>query len=171
MSKKLSIFSLSLITIGSVDSIRNLPAAALAGNQLVNYFILALFLFLLPCAVISGWFSKQSNQGVFSWVKSGLGKPTAFMAAWFQCLQNVLLYPPLLSFIAGTILYIISPEHIENKSLIFLIIVVITVGLTWVNLRGIQLSSRLNVFCSIFGLIIPFILIFIIENQFSNEGF
>lgn len=162
MNNKLSVFSLSLLTIGSVDSIRNLPAAALAGSQLINYFILALFLFLLPCAVISGWFSQQANQGVYSWVKTGLGEKAALMAAWFQCLQNVLLYPTLLSFIAGIILYLVSPEHAENKNLIFLIIVVLTVSLTQINLRGIRLSSRINSFCTIFGLVIPFALIFII---------
>ncbi|RUR12493.1 APC family permease [Legionella sp. km772] len=162
MRNKLSVLSLGLLTIGSVDSIRNLPAAALAGNYLLHYFILALFLFLLPCALISGWFSQQSHQGVYSWVKSGLGRQPAFMAAWFQCLQNVLLYPTLLSFIAGVILYLVAPELTENKSLIFFIIVGITIGLTQINLRGIQLSNRVNTFCTITGLIVPFILILII---------
>ncbi len=47
MSKKhsLTIFSLTMITVGSVDSIRNLPATALFGSQLIFYFILRRFIF------------------------------------------------------------------------------------------------------------------------------
>jgi len=70
--KRLSVLNLTLITVCSVDSIRNLPAAALAGNQLVSYFILALLFFLLPCAIISIWFSRQSDQGIYGWVKRHL---------------------------------------------------------------------------------------------------
>ncbi|KGP63586.1 amino acid:proton antiporter [Legionella norrlandica] len=159
MKRQLSVFSLTLITVCSVDSIRNLPAAALAGSQLYHYFVLALVFFLLPCAIVSSWFSNQSEQGVYGWVKKGLGNHWAFMAIWFQCIQNILIYPTLLSFIAGTLLYSISPDLVQNKSLLFLIIIVLIWSLTWINLKGVQLSSRFNSYCSITGLIIPFIII------------
>lgn len=159
MSRKLSVFSLTLITVCSVDSIRNLPAAAIAGSQLFLYFSLALIFFLLPCAIISCWFSNQSQQGVFGWVKKGLGKHYAFMAIWFQCVQNVLIYPTLLSFIAGTLLYSISPDLAKNQYLLVLTILIQIWGLTWINLKGIHFSSRFNTLCSITGLLIPFIII------------
>ncbi|MCL9683761.1 APC family permease [Legionella maioricensis] len=159
MKKRLSVLSLTLITVCSVDSIRNLPAAAIAGSQLFNYFSLALIFFLLPCAIISSWFSNQSQQGVYGWVKKGLGKHAAFMAIWYQCVQNILIYPTLLSFIAGTLLYSISPDLVENKGLLFLIVIFLIWGLTWINLKGIQFSSRFNSFCSITGLLIPFTII------------
>lgn len=53
MKSRLSVLSLALITVCSVDSIRNLPAAALAGDQLFYYFALALLFFLLPCAIVA----------------------------------------------------------------------------------------------------------------------
>lgn len=161
MNSKLSVFSVTLITICSVDSIRNLPVAALAGSHLFHYFTLALLFFLLPCAIVAIWFSSQSQQGVYGWVKQGLGQPFAFMAILFQCIQNVLLYPTLLIFIAGTFLYTLSPELVEHKSILFGIILVLIWGLTWVNLKGIQLSSRFNSFCTITGLFIPFCIILI----------
>ncbi|MCL5272546.1 MAG: APC family permease [Gammaproteobacteria bacterium] len=159
MKKRLTVFSLTLITVCSVDSIRNLPAAALAGSQLFSYFTLALIFFLIPCAITSMWFSNQSQQGVYGWVKKGLGKRSAFLAIWFQCVQNVLIYPTLLSFIAGTLLYSISPDLVDNKGLLFIIIIALIWMLTWINLQGIQLSSRFNSFCSITGLLVPFSII------------
>lgn len=162
MTKKLTVLSLTLITVGSVDSVRNLPAAALVGPNLFFYFGLALLFFLLPCAIISSWFSHQSHEGIYGWVKKSLGKNVGFIAVWFQWMQNLLLYPTFLSFIAGTFLYCIDPLLIEQKGLLFILINALIWSLTWVNVKGIGLSHRLTIFCSLFGLIIPFILILLI---------
>lgn len=110
------------MTVGSVDSIRNLPAAALVGTEILWYFGLAFLLFLLPSAVISGWFSSKSSEGIYGWVKNSLGKKSGFIAVWFQWMQNILIYPTFFSFIAGGLLYCINPALIENKFLIFLLL-------------------------------------------------
>ena len=44
----LTVFSLTMITVGSVDSIRNLPATALFGSQLIFFFTLGALFFLIP---------------------------------------------------------------------------------------------------------------------------
>lgn len=159
MGKKLTVFSLTLMTVGSVDSIRNLPAAALVGTEILWYFGLAFLLFLLPSAVISGWFSSKSSEGIYGWVKNSLGKKSGFIAVWFQWMQNILIYPTFFSFIAGGLLYCINPALIENKFLIFFIVNVLIWSLTGINIRGFHLSKHLSVFCSIVGLLLPFILI------------
>ncbi|KTD41343.1 APC family permease [Legionella parisiensis] len=162
MNKKLTIFSLTLMTVGSVDSIRNLPAAALVGAEIFWYFGLAFFFFLLPSAVISGWFSSKSHEGIYGWVRSSLGKKTGFIAVWFQWMQNILIYPAFFSFIAGAFLYCINPNLIENKMLLFIMINFLIWCLTWINIKELHLSNRLTVFCSIVGLLLPFILILVI---------
>lgn len=159
MNKKLTVFSLTLMTVGSVDSIRNLPAAALVGTDIFWYFGLALCFFLLPSAIIAGWFSSKSHEGIYGWVKKSLGPKAGFIAIWFQWMQNILIYPTFFSFIAGTLLYCINPNFIENKGLLFILINLFIWCLTWVNIKGIYLSHRVTVFCSIFGLLLPFILI------------
>lgn len=123
MPKKLTTFSLVLLTVGSVDSIRNLPAAALVGKEIFFYFTLALLLFLLPSAVIAAWFSGQSKEGIYGWVKQSLGRNIGFMAIWFQWMQNILIYPTFFSFIAGSLLYCLAPHLIETRfySLLLLI--------------------------------------------------
>ena len=45
-SKKISLLSLVMITVVSVDSIRNLPAAAKFGEILITFYILAAIFFL-----------------------------------------------------------------------------------------------------------------------------
>jgi glutamate:GABA antiporter len=72
----LTVFSLTMITVGSVDSIRNLPATALFGSQLIFYFLLGALFFLIPTALVSaelasGW-ARQG--GVYVWIKEAFGK-------------------------------------------------------------------------------------------------
>ena len=46
--KTLGIFALIMITITSVDSLRNLPATALFGSPLIIFFLIAGIGFLIP---------------------------------------------------------------------------------------------------------------------------
>lgn len=153
----LSIFSLTMITVGSVDSIRNLPATALFGSQLIAFFILGAVFFLIPTALISAELASSWPQqgGVYIWVKEAFGKKTGFLAIWLQWIENVIWYPTILSFVAGTIAYLIHPELAKNPYFLWLIIVGSFWGATLVNLRGVHYSASFSAICAIFGLLLP----------------
>ncbi|MGQ3887494.1 APC family permease [Legionella sp. CNM-1927-20] len=159
MPKKLSTLQLTLIIVCSVDSIRNLPAAALIGWDLFIYFPLAFLFFLLPSAAIASWFTQQSDEGIYGWVKLSLGRGFGLIAIWLQFMQNLFIFPTFLAFIAGLFLYCLDSALAQNNQLIFLITNALIWGLTWINWRGFSLSALLTVFCSVIGLIIPFLLI------------
>ena len=157
----LTIFSLTMITVGSVDSIRNLPATALFGSQLIAFFILGALFFLIPTALVSaelasGW-PKQG--GVYIWVKEAFGKQVGFLAIWLQWIENVIWYPTILSFVAGTIGYLINPSLANNPYFLCLVIVSSFWGATLVNLRGMSSSALLSNICAISGLLLPMALI------------
>lgn len=157
----LTIFSLTMITVGSVDSIRNLPATALFGSQLIFYFLLATFFFLIPVALVSaelasGW-PKQG--GIYIWVKQAFGKRTGFLAIWLQWIENVIWYPTILSFVAGTIGYLINPDLTNSPYFLWFVIVSSFWGATLLNLQGMHSSALFSNFCSIAGLLIPMALI------------
>ncbi|KTD03020.1 APC family permease [Legionella feeleii] len=163
MSSKhtLSIFSLTMITVGSVDSIRNLPATALFGSQLISFFILGALFFLIPTALVSaelasGW-AKQG--GIYIWVKEAFGKKTGFLAIWLQWIENVIWYPTILSFVAGTIGYLINPSMASNPYFLWIVIVSAFWGATLVNLRGMRSSALFSNICALSGLLLPMALI------------
>lgn len=168
--KPLTLLSIILITIVSVDSIRNLPATAIFGGQIFFFFIGACLLFLLPCAFISAELaaheSSDNEGGIYYWVKAAFGDNAAFIGIWFQWLENVIFYPAILSFVAGTLAYIISPNNAttlnENKYYILSVILIIFWMLTFINMRGIKLTARISNLCTIFGLIIPMSIIIIL---------
>lgn len=162
-SKKhaLTIFSLTMITVGSVDSIRNLPATALFGSQLIAFFFLGALFFLIPTALISaelasGW-PKQG--GIYIWVKEAFGRHIGFLAIWLQWIENVIWYPTILSFVAGTIGYLINPAMASNAHFLWLIIVLSFWGATLINMRGMSSSALFSNVCAISGLLLPMSLI------------
>lgn len=157
----LTIFSLTMITVGSVDSIRNLPATALFGSQLIFYFILGAIFFLIPTALVSaelasGW-PKQG--GIYVWVKEAFGKNMGFLAIWLQWIENVIWYPTILLFVGGTIAYLISPELSTSPYFLWALVVGSFWGATLINLRGMNSSAFFSTLCSLSGLLLPMTLI------------
>jgi glutamate:GABA antiporter len=168
----LTIFSLTMITVGSVDSIRNLPATALFGSQLIFYFILGAVFFLIPTALVSaelasGW-AKQG--GIYIWVKEAFGKKTGFLAIWLQWIENVIWYPTILSFVAGTIGYLINPALTSNPYFLWSVIVTCFWGATIINLRGMSSSAAFSTLCSLAGLLLPMSLIIGLGVAWITQG-
>ncbi|MFA6408946.1 MAG: amino acid permease [Gammaproteobacteria bacterium] len=165
-------FSLILVTVGAVDSIRNLPTAALFGSSLVFFFIFGAILFLFPSALVAAELVSTWPEcgGVYVWVREAFGKKTGFLAIWFQWVENVIWFPTVLSFIAGSIGYMIAPNLASNRFFLVSIIIASFWLVTIVNLRGVNSSVRLGNFCTIFGLLIPIALIIVLGIKWVLSG-
>lgn len=153
----LTVFTLTMITVGSVDSIRNLPATALFGSQLIAFFVLGAICFLIPTALVSaelasGW-PKQG--GVYVWVKEAFGQRAGFLAIWLQWIENVMWYPTILAFVAGTVGYLIHPNLATNPYFLWSVIVASFWCVTLINLRGMKSSAFFSNVCALSGLILP----------------
>jgi len=157
----LSVFSLVMITVVSVDSIRNLPATALFGSLLIFFFVFAAIFFLIPSALVSAELSSgwPKQGGVYIWVREAFGKKVGFLAIWFQWIENVIWYPTILSFVAGSIGYLFSPSLISNKFFLIAVILAAFWGTTIINLMGMKVSAWFSNFCAITGLLAPMALI------------
>ncbi|HHF3031236.1 TPA: APC family permease [Vibrio diabolicus] len=158
---KLSVFSIIMITVTSVDSVRNIPGAALFGSHAISFFLLAGLCFFVPtalvCAELSTTYPEQG--GVYLWGKETLGPNFGFATVWYQYAENIVYYPPLISFIVATGAYPFFPDLAQNNMFMLVMINVIFWALTLVNIFGLRLSSLItNVFGTL-GLIFPILLI------------
>lgn len=162
--RTLTVFALVMITTGSVDSIRNLPATALFGSSLIFFFIIAAVFFLIPCALVSAELASSwtDEGGVYIWVKEAFGVPIAYMAIWFQWLENVIWYPTILSFVAGTFAFLIEPSLAHNKDFLITVILFTFWSVTIVNCFGVKVSAWFSNICGMFGLIVPMCLIILL---------
>jgi len=91
--------------------------------------------------------------------EKAFGSEMAFLAIWLQWVENVIWYPALLAFVAGTAGYLFSPTLAANPYFLMTVILLSFWGATAINLRGMQASSFFSVLCTITGLLIPMALI------------
>jgi len=161
-TEKLSAFLLTMLIVGSIDSIRNLPTTALFGNALIFFLLLSAVLFLFPTALVSAQLaSTWSNKagGIYTWVKDALGEKFALLAIWLQWINTVVWFPTILSFIAGIAAYLINPALAQNKIFLVSVILVSFWGLTFINLFGLKTSAKFVTACTLFGVLLPIVII------------
>lgn len=157
-SQKISVLALVLLITGAIDSIRNLPGTALFGSSLIFFFIFSALVFLIPVALISAELSaawSEDEGGIYSWVKHAFGEGVAFITIWLQWINTLVWYPTILSFIAGTIAYLVDPDLAQNKYYLVGVILFIFWSLTLVGLSGLKASAHFASFCAIVGMIVP----------------
>ena len=157
MPKKISLFSLVFLIVAAIDSIRNLPSMALFGSSLVFFFVFAALSFLIPVALLSAEFSSRYPEegGIFHWVRHAFGEKLAFLAIWLQWINTMVWYPTILTFIAGTAAYLFNPSLAQSKPFLIAVVLIVFWGLTWLNLKGIHVSAKINSFCGMIGIIFP----------------
>ena len=157
MNNKISLFSLTLLIVAAIDSIRTLPTTAFFGSSLVFFYLLAAFFFLIPVGFVSAEFSSKfpDEGGVFHWVRSTLGDKCGLLAVWLQWINTMVWYPTMLLFIAGTASYLVNSQFASSKPFLLAGSLLIFWALTLLNLKGIKTTSKVNSFCGTVGTLIP----------------
>lgn len=172
MKKPLGVFSLVMINVIAVDSLRTLPISAHYGSSIIFYYLLAAITFFIPAALVTaelatGWPTKG---GIYAWVKEAFGAKVGFLIIWLQWIYNIVWYPTILSFVAVTIAYLINPELAQNK----LYLVFTTFGLFWlstlVNCFGMKTSSLISSFGAVVGTLIPMTFIILLSAYWLLSG-
>lgn len=160
-TRKLTLMMMVLITVGAVDSIRNIPTTALFGPKIIVFFLIASVFFLIPAALISAELAARfpEDNGIYDWVRHAFGPKWGFIAVWLQWVENIPFFPALISFIIGTIIYLFSPALANDKYVQLVLILGIFWALTIVNIFGIRLSASISSFCTLVGLVIPMALL------------
>lgn len=157
MKGKISFFSLVMLIVAGIDSIRTLPTTAFFGTSLIFFYLLSAALFLMPVALISAEFSSRYPEegGVFHWIRFAFGDRVGLLAVWLQWINTMVWYPTMLLFISGTTTYLINPTFVDHKMYLLLVSLSIFWGLTFLNLWGIQVSAKINSLCGIIGTLFP----------------
>lgn len=170
---KISVFALVLLITGAIDSIRNLPATALFGSTLIFFFIFSAIVFLIPVALVSAELSStwsEEEGGIYSWVNHAFGENFAFLTIWLQWINTLVWYPTIISFIAGTLAYLINPDLAQNKYYIVCVILTIFWSLTLIGITGLRSSASFAGFCAIVGMIIPMGFIIVLAGIWVVQG-
>ncbi|MFH0878426.1 MAG: amino acid permease [Lentisphaerota bacterium] len=171
-SGKLSVFTLMMINVAAIFSLRVLPGLAEYGFALIFYLSLAALCFFIPSALVSaelasGW---PGEGGVYLWVKEAFGPKWGFVAIFMQWVENLPWFPSVLAFAAAAVAYTFKPELAENKVFVVGMIWTILWLATLLNFRGMKLSAWLSSSGVLVGTLIPGVIVIALGINYARSG-
>lgn len=170
--KVLNVFSLVMINVIAVDSLRTLPISAKLGFSLISYYVIAAFAFFIPVALVAAELATAypNTGGIYIWVREAFGKRAGFITIWLQWIYNVVWYPTMLAFIAATIAYLIAPQLANNKFFLLGSGLILFWLFTLLNCFGMKLSSLVSTIGATIGTILPMVVIILLSVLWYFQG-
>ena len=168
----LSVFSLVMINVIAVDSLRTLPISAKLGFSLIFYYLPAAIIFFIPIGLVAAELATAypHTGGLYVWVREAFGRRAAFITIWLQWIYNVVWYPTIMAFIAATLSYLFSPDLANNKYYLLST----TLGLFWcftlLNCFGMRISSVISTIGALVGTILPMLVIIVLAAIWLING-
>ncbi len=159
---KMGVFTLAMINVSAIVSLRGLSAESTYGLSSAFYYIFAAIFFLVPVSLVAaelttGWPQKG---GVFRWVGEAFGARMGFLAIWLQWIESTIWFPTVLTFAAVSIAFIGTnqrwDEAVSANSVYVLAMVLIVYWLaTLLNLRGMRTSGSITKWGTLLGTVLP----------------
>ena len=165
MTKKvLGLFSIVMINVVAVDSLRSLPFSAEYGFSLVFYYALAAIFFFLPVAFVAAELATAwpAKGGIYVWVREAFGEKWGFVVIWLQWIYNVVWYPTIMAFMAGAFAFFIDPHLAQDKFYMLSTVFIVFWAATIVNMFGMRLSSWVTSIGAVVGTLVPMLFIIIL---------
>ena len=162
-SAKMGVFTLVIMNIVAVVSLRGLPAEAEYGISSAFYYLLAGVVFLIPVSLVAAELAAMfPNQqgGMFRWVGEAFGEKAGFLGIWLQWIESTIWYPTVLTFGAVSLAFI-GMDHVYDSSLasnkIYTIVVVLAIYwlATFISLKGMGWVGKVSKIGGLVGTIAP----------------
>ncbi len=158
----MGVFTLAMINVSAIVSLRGLPAESTYGLSSAFYYIFAAIFFLIPVSLVAaelttGWPQKG---GVFRWVGEAFGPRWGFLAIWLQWIESTIWFPTVLTFAAVSLAFIGPNQSWDvavssNAEYVLVIVLLVYWGATLLNMRGMGLSGSITKWGTLFGTVLP----------------
>ncbi len=170
--KVLSVFSLVMINVIAVDSLRSLPFSAKLGVPLLFYYLIAAITFFIPIALVAAELATTypNTGGLYVWVREAFGRRAGFITIWLQWIYNVVWYPTILAFIAATLAYLFAPQLANNKFYVLITVLALFWIFTLLNCFGMRVSSVISIVGASLGTILPMVGITVLGGLWLWQG-
>lgn len=173
----IGLFSLAMINIVAIASLRDLPQMAKYGLSSVFFYIMAALLFFFPVSLVAAELASAWPQrgGVYVWVREAFGERSAFVAIFIQWFQNLCWYPVVLTFAAASLAFAFTPPDTamglaENKAYIVMVVLIVFWSATLLNFFGIKISAVVSIVGAFCGVIIPGVLLISLAVIYLWQG-
>ena len=175
---KLGVFTLAIMNVTAVVSLRGLPAEAVYGLSSAFYYLFAAIVFLIPTSLVAAELAamfQDKQGGVFRWVGEAYGKKWGFLAIWVQWIESTIWYPTVLTFGAVSIAFIgMNDAHdmtlASNKMYTLVVVLIIYWLATFISLKGLSWVGKVAKVGGLVGTIIPAALLIILGIIYLATG-
>ncbi len=176
-SGNISVFTLAMINVAAIASLRGLPGEAEYGLSSIFYYLFAAVFFLIPVAFVSAEMATSWTEkgGVFRWVGEAFGGAWGFVAIFLQWIQNTIWFPTALTFAAVSLAFTGSDIAFDTKlasNANYTLAIVL--GVYWLatllNFRGAKLSGAISTWGVVLGTLIPAILLIFLGIAYVFSG-
>ena len=175
---KLGVFTLAIMNVTAVVSLRGLPAEAVYGLSSAFYYLFAAIVFLIPTSLVAAELAamfQDKQGGVFRWVGEAYGKKWGFLAIWVQWIESTIWYPTVLTFGAVSIAFIgMNDAHdmtlASNKMYTLAVVLIIYWLATFISLKGLSWVGKVAKVGGIVGTILPAALLIILGIVYLAMG-
>jgi amino acid transporter len=170
--KILGVFTLAMINVAAVLSIRNFPSMAIYGWSCIGWYIIGTILFLIPISLAgaelaTGW---PEGGGVYAWVRQAFGEKGGFLAIFCEWSNNLVWFPTVLAFIASTLAFAITPSLAANPWYMFSVMMLAFWGTTLIAYFGEEASTKFSNVGVILGSILPAAIIILFALVWIGAG-
>ncbi|MFI4938366.1 MAG: amino acid permease [Candidatus Berkiellales bacterium] len=160
----LGVFTLAMINVAAIISLRNLSIMVEYGFASLFYYILAAIVFFIPTALVcaelaTGW---PKAGGLYRWVSEAFGKNCGFFAIWVSWMLSISWFPAVLTFTSAAFAYIFMPALIDNKWYMVATMLSTFWLATLINFLGMKASGWVSALGALFGTILPGILMIVL---------
>ncbi len=175
---KMGVFTLVIMNIVAVVSLRGLPAEATYGLSSAFYYLLAAVVFLIPVSLVAAELAAlfpYQQGGMFRWVGEAFGKKAGFLAIWLQWIESTIWFPTVLTF-GGVALAFIGMNHSADSVMasnkLYMIVVVLAIYwlATFISLKGMGWVGKVSKIGGMVGTIIPVCLIVVLAVIYVATG-
>ena len=174
---KIGIFTLAIMNVVAVVSLRGLPAEAEYGLSSIFYYLFAAVVFLIPVSLVAaelatGWPEKG---GVFRWVGEAFGPRWAFVAMFMLWIEVTVWFPTGLTFGAVSLAFIGPNQRWDqalsaNNMFVLGIVLAIYWLATFIAFRGVEAFARVSKWGGIVGTIIPAAILIVLGFAYLIGG-
>lgn len=160
---KMGVFTLIIMNIVAVVSLRGLPAEAEYGVSSAFYYILAALVFLIPVSLVAAELAAMfpyQQGGMFRWIGEAFGDKAGFLGIWLQWIESIIWYPTVLTFGAVSLAFI-GMDHVfdmhlaANKYYTIVVVLAIYWLATLISLKGMGWVGKVSKIGGLVGTIMP----------------
>ncbi len=160
---KLGVFTLVIMNVVAVVSLRGLPAEAEYGVSSAFYYLFAALVFLIPVSLVAAELAAMfpyQQGGMFRWIGEAFGQKLGFLGIWLQWVESTIWFPTVLTFGAVSLAFI-GMDHVADSHLasnkIYTIVVVLAIYwiATLISMKGLGWVGKVSKIGGIVGTVIP----------------